>query len=253
MSDPNQEFQPPPPPFTPKPEPPAVEMSTPATLTGIFFEPGRVFDALRARPRFLIAGLVLLILTIGVTATVYKRIDMDQYIRDKMEKSPRAASQTPEQKEMGVKIGKMFGFVIPVFVPIGIAAGAALYLLGVMAFGGSIGYKKAVTVWVYSSLPPGVLGSIVAVLVLFLKAPDQIDPEHLLITNPGAFMGPDSSPVLVAVLSQFDLLRFYGLFLAAIGLRKLANLSSGSAWGVVLGFYLIRALLAICSAAIFGG
>jgi len=252
MSDPNQEFQPPPP-FTPKPEPPAVEMSTPATLTGIFFEPGRVFDALRARPRFLIAGLVLLILTIGVTATVYKRIDMDQYIRDKMEKSPRAASQTPEQKEMGVKIGKMFGFAIPVFVPIGIAVGAALYLLGVMAFGGSIGYKKAVTVWVYSSLPPGVLGSIVAVLVLFLKAPDQIDPEHLLITNPGAFMGPDSSPVLVAVLSQFDLLRFYGLFLAAIGLRKLANLSSGSAWGVVLGFYLIRALLAICSAAIFGG
>src|SRR5882672_941704 len=132
MSDPNQEFQPPPPPFTPKPEPPAVEMPTPATLTGIFFEPARVFGALRARPRFLIAGLVLLILTIGVTATVYKRIDMDQYIRDKMEKSPRAASQTPEQKEMSVKIGKMFGFVIPVFVPIGIAAGGALYLLGVM-------------------------------------------------------------------------------------------------------------------------
>jgi hypothetical protein len=189
-----------------------------------------------------------------VTAVVYKRIDMDQYIRDKMEKSSRNASQTPEQKEMGVKFGKIAGAVgIPVSVPISIAVGGAFYLLGVMAFGGSITYKKSVCVWVYSSLPPAVLGSIVAVLVLFLKAADQIDPEHLLITNPGAFMGPDSSPVVVAVLSQFDLLRFYGLFLAALGLKKLANLSSGSAWGVVLGFYLIRALLAICSAAIFGG
>ena len=260
MSVPNSEFQPPPPPppppppFTPKPEPPTVEMSTPATLTGIFFEPGRVFEALRSRPRFLIASLVLLILTIGVTAVVYKRIDMDQYIRDKMDKSSRGPSQTPEQKEMGVKIGKIVGAVgIPVSVPISIAIGGAFYLLGVMAFGGSIGYKKSIVVWVYSSLPPAVLGSIVAVLVLFLKAPDQIDPEHLLITNPGAFMAPDSSPVLVAVLSQFDLLRFYGLFLAALGLRKLGKLSSGSAWGVVLGFYLIRALLAICSAAIFGG
>ena len=66
-------------------------------------------------------------------------------------------------------------------------------------------------------------------------------------------MGADSSPVVVALLSQFDLLRFYGLFLAAIGLKKLAKLSSGSAWGVVIGFYAIRALLAVCSAAIFGG
>jgi len=255
MSDPNQEWQPPPPPgLAGTPEPAAETMSTPATLTGIFFEPGPIFEALRARPRFLAAGLILLFLTIGVTAVVYQRIDMGQYIREKMEKSPRNANQTEAQKEMGIKIGKIVGAIgIPASVPITIAGGAALYLLGVMAFGGSIGYKKSLAVWVYSSLPPAVLASVIAVLVLFLKAPDTIDPEHLLVTNPGAFMGTDSSPVLVAVLSQFDLLRFYGLFLAAIGLRKVAKISSGSAWSVVIGFYLIRAVLAVASAAIFGG
>ncbi len=255
MSDPNQEWQPPPPPDVAETTEAGGEtMSTPATLTGIFFEPGRTFAALRARPRFLVAGLILLLLTSGVTALVYKRIDMGQYIRDKMERSPRNANQTEEQKEMGVKIGKIVGAIgIPASVPLTIAAGAALYLLGVMAFGGSIGYKKSLAVWVYSSLPPAILGSLVAALVLFLKAPDTIDPEHLLITNPGAFMGPESSPVLVAVLSQFDLLRFYGLVLAAIGLKKVAKISSGSAWGVVIGFYVIRAVLAIASAAIFGG
>jgi hypothetical protein len=254
MSDPNQEWQPPSAPDLENPEAAGETMSTAATLTGIFFEPGRTFAALRARPRFLVAGLILLFLTIGVTALVYQRIDMGQYIRDKMERSQRNANQTEQQKEMAVKIGKIVGAVgIPASVPLTIAAGAGLYMLGVMAFGGSITYKRSLAVWVYSSLPPAILGSVVAVLVLFLKAPDTIDPEHLLVTNPGAFMGPESSPVLVAVLSQFDLLRFAGLVLAAIGLRKVARISSGSAWGVVLGFYLIRAVLAIASAAIFGG
>ncbi|HEY3104599.1 MAG TPA: Yip1 family protein, partial [Pyrinomonadaceae bacterium] len=185
---------------------------------------------------------------------VFQRIDMGEYIRQKMEQNPRNANQTEEQKEMGVKIGKIAGAVgIPVSVPITIAAGAALYLLGVMAFGGSIGYKQSLAVWTYSSFPPAILGTIIAVLVLFLKAADTIDPEHLLVTNPGAFMGTGSSPVVVAVLSQFDVLRFYGLFLAAIGLRKVAKISSGSAWGIVIGFFLIRAILGISAAAIFGG
>lgn len=255
MSDPNQRWQPPPPPPPmPTTEEPGPDMSTGATLTGIFFEPGRTFEALRKRPRFLIAGLVLLVLTIGVTALVYQRVDMGQYIRDKMERNPRNASQTEEQKEMGVKIGKIVAAVgIPASVPFTIAAGAALYLLGVMAFGGSIGYKKSLAVWIYSSFPPAILGTIIAVLVLFLKSAESLDPEHLLVTNPGAFMSSDSSPVLVAALGQFDLLRFYGLILAAIGLRKVAKISSGSAWAVVIAFYLIRAIMAISSAAIFGG
>jgi hypothetical protein len=93
----------------------------------------------------------------------------------------------------------------------------------------------------------------VAVLVLFLKAADTIDPEHLLVTNPGAFMAPDSSKVLTALLSQFDVLKFYGLFLAAIGLKKVAKISSGSAWGIVILLFVIRAVLGVASAAIFGG
>ena len=253
MSDPNQQWTPPPPPTPPTPEA-GPQMSTPATLTGIFFEPGGTFEALRVRPRFLIAALILVILTTVVDVALFTRVDMGQYIRDKMEQSSRSQGQTEEQKEMGVKIGKYIGAVAPpLSVPIVIAAGAALYLLGVMAFGGSIGYKKSVSVWTYSSLPPSVLGTVIALLVLFLKSPETIDPEHLLITNPGAFMNAQQSPVLTAFLSQFDILRFYGLFLAALGLRKMAKLSSGSAWGIVLGYWLIGLILAVCWRAIFGG
>jgi hypothetical protein len=254
MSDPNQVFQaPPPPPFAPTPPPPAVEMSTVETLTGIFFEPGRVFESFRTRPRFLIAGIILIVLTAIVTVALFTRVDMDAFIREKMDQSSSSAQQTEQQKDTVVKIMKIgFAAGIPASVPFLVAAGAALYLLGVMAFGGTISYSRALAVWVYSSLPPSVLGTLVAVLVLFLKAADTVDPKHLLITNPGALMGPDSSKILAAVLSQFDLLKFYGLFLAAIGLRKVAKLSSGSAWAIVIGFWLIGAILEIAGAAIGG-
>ena len=229
------------------------DMSTLETLTSIFFEPSRTFEALRNRPRFLVAGLILFVLTAAITAALYLRVDMGQFIRDQMEKSPNSAQQTEQQKEMGVRIGKIMGAVgVPASVPVTIAAGAALYLLGALAFGGSLGYKKALAVWVYSSIPPAVFSTFVIILVLFLKPPDTIDPEHLLVTNPGAFMSTESSPGLVAFLSQFDLLRFYGMFLAALGLRKVGKMSSGGAWGVVITLWLIGLVLAVGAKALFG-
>ena len=235
------------------PGPSQPEMSTPQTLTSIFFEPASTFEALRSRPRFLVAGLVMLILTVAVTACVYLRVDMDQYIRERMERSPNAAQQTEQQKEMGVRFGKIIGAVgIPLSVPITIAAGGALYLLGALAFGGSLNYKKALSVWTYSSIPPAFFATFVAILVLFLKSSESIDPEHLLVTNPGAFMSSESSPVLVGFLSQFDVLRFYGMFLAALGLRKVGKMSSGAAWGVVITLWVLGLIARVGSAALFG-
>jgi len=228
-------------------------MSTAETLTGIFFEPSRTYEALRARPRFLVAGLILLVLAVVVTVLLYARVDMGQYMRERIQSSPNAAQLTEEQIEMQVNIGKTFGMIaIPLSVPIVIAGGAALYLLGVMVFGGSITYRKSLSVWTYSSLPPSVIGALLAILILFIKSPDSIDPEHMVVTNPGALFGEDASKVLVAFLSQFDLLRFYGLFLAALGLRKVGKLSSGAAWGVVITLWVIGTVLRVGSAAIFG-
>src|SRR5215813_4521766 len=254
MSEANQEFQAPPPPsaYPATEAPTGPTMSTPEALANIFFEPSRVFEALRNRPRFLVAGVITVLLTAAVTFTMYQSIDMEQYIRDKMERSPRSAAQTEQQKEMGVKIGKSIGMAVPLIIPFTIAAGAALYLLAVIAFGGKMTYRQSLSVWCYSGLPPSVLATVVAILVLFLKSPDTIDPEHLLLTNPGAFLSQESSPALVAFLSQFDVVRFYGMFLAAIGLRKMAKLSSTSAWAIVIIFWLIILVLSVGSRALFG-
>ena len=87
------------------PAPTGPEMSTGETLTGIFFEPSRTFEALRVRPRFLVAGLIVLILTCLVTAVMFARVDMAQFIRDQIEKSPRAAGKLCVNSNTSLSVG----------------------------------------------------------------------------------------------------------------------------------------------------
>jgi hypothetical protein len=87
------------------------------------------------------------------------------------------------------------------------------------------------------------------------KPADSIDlshPESIAQANLGMLVGASSSPVLYALLSSLDLFQFYGLFLGALGLKKVGRLSSGSAWTIVLGLYVLKTVLRVGWAAAFG-
>ena len=241
----------------------APDMPTPATLANIFFEPGATFDALRARPRFLVAALILVLLALSVTLLIFQKMSFEQVVRRAVEGSPRTQQLTPDQKEQIIRqqsgpIGKAFAYGIPtVGVAVVIAAGAALYMLGASLMGGRLSYKQALAVWTYSSFPPAVLGTLLAVVLLFLKSADDLDFNRpgagLVVTNLGALIGPGGSPILRAALSWFDLFTFYGMFLAATGLRKVGKLSSGAAWGIVIAMWVLGLLFGVARAALFGG
>jgi hypothetical protein len=239
----------------------SVEMSTPTTLTSIFFEPGRTFEALRERPRFLVAAIIIVVLSLVVTFLIFNKIDYAAFMREQITKGPRGDQMTPEQVDAAVgfytgPIGKVFIYVIPIIgTAIFIAAGGALYLLGAMLMGGRLRYKQAVSVWTYSSFPPAVLGAIAAVIVVLLTPAEDVNPAQpggLVRANLSVILGPGSSPALVSLLSSFDVFTLYGLFLAAIGLRKVGKMSSGSAWAIALGLWIIGVVLKVGWAALFG-
>jgi uncharacterized membrane protein len=220
------------------------DMSTPQTLTGIFLEPTRTFEALRARPRFLVAAIIIVVLSIVVTFLVLNKIDYAAFMRDQITKGPRGDQMTPEQIDMAVgfwtgPIGKVVIYVLPVFVAAAvIAAGGAIYLLGSMLMGGVIRYKQAVSVWTYSSFAPAVVGAIAGVIVVLLTPAEDINPSQpggIVRANLGVLLPHGSSPALGALLGSFDLFSFYGLFLAALGLRKVGKMSTRSGalrWGL---------------------
>lgn len=238
------------------------EMSTSETLTNIFFEPGRTFEALRARPRFLVAALIITALTTLFTILFFEKVNFEQFMRDQIENSPRTAQMTREQKDQAIRtqtspIVKGISYVSPVIgLTIFIAAGAALYMLGAMLMGGPMSYKQALSVWTYSSYAPGILAMMASMLLLFLKPREDIDLARgaggLLQANLGLLVGNDASPMLASILRSFDIFSFFGLFLAVIGLRKVARLSSGAAWAVALGIWLLGILAKVVWAAVFG-
>ena len=237
------------------------EMSTPETLSGIFLEPSRTFEALRARPRFLVAAIIILALSLVVTFLIFNKIDYAAFMRDQITKGPRGDQMTPEQVDQAVgfwtgPIGKVFIYVFPIIgTAVYVAAGGALYLLGSMLMGGVIRYKQAVSVWTYSSFAPAVLGSIAGVLVVLLTPAEDINPSQpggVVRANLGVLLPHGSSPALGALLGSFDIFTFYGLFLAALGLRKVGKMSSGAAWTVAVGLWAIAVLIKVGWAAAFG-
>jgi hypothetical protein len=245
-----------------EPPPDGPQMTTVETLTGIFFEPGRTFESLRARPRFIAAAAITAILTCVFTITFFQRAGYENVMRAAIENSPRSDQMSPEQKERALAIYanpavKAINYVSPLIAVAAIyAAGAALYLLGVMLMGRSISYLQALSVWTYSSFAPSVLAILVSLVLLFLKSQDELETmqpgRSLARANLGILVDPKASPVLAALLGSFDIFVFYGLFLAALGLRKVARLSAGAAWGIALGLWLVGIILKIALAAATG-
>lgn len=253
---------PPPPPFPQAEQYTGPQLSTSETLSGIFFDPARVFESFRPRPRFLVAAIIITVLTLIFTISFFQRVGYENVMRSAVENNPRADQMSEEQKDRMLDIYrnpiiKAFTYVSPIFsMAAFFAVGAAIYLLGVMAMGKPTTYSRMLAVWTYSTLPPFLLAMLANFVLLFLKSPDELDMAQLgrglVHANLSFLVDSKASPVLATLLGAFDVFKFYGLFLASLGLQKVAKLSSGAAWTVVLAIWLIGTVIAIAWALITG-
>lgn len=261
MQEPNStEWTPPPPPehITPDEKP---EMSEVATLGNIFFEPGRTFEDLRRKPRFIAATIIMAVLITAFSFGIYYKVGdekMRDFAAEQIDKSPQAGSMSRQDRESGINVAMTIGTVVryamPVLVIIGLLLGGLIYWLASKAFGGSGGFLHAVSTWVYASLPPVVVSMLASFIALAFKNPDDIDMEAVqsgtgvLPSSLAALVDGKTMPFPAAFLSMFDLFLIWGWALAIIGLQKTMRLSSGSAWAITLilaavhlGFKLIGA------------
>jgi uncharacterized membrane protein len=65
-------------------------------------------------------------------------------------------------------------------------------------------------------------------------------------------MDATAHPVLATAVGSLDLFAIFGLFLAALGLRKVTRISAGAAWGIVIAIWLIGVVIRIAFASMFG-
>lgn len=244
------------------PATPGPSMSTANTLTGIFLEPGRTFEALRERPRFLVAAGIILVALGLFNFLAIQRVGYDNLIRASIEANPRLTNMSAEQKEQIIE-SQSSGFFrvlnssVPVLIfVVSLFAGSAMYLFGAVLAGKNLNYHQSLSVWTYSSLPPTLLLMIANMIVLFLKSPGDIDfggsASGLVHANLGLLVNARTSPVLRTALASIDLFVIYGLFLATLGISKVTRSTAGTASMIVLVTWFIFFILRVCGAFLFG-
>src|SRR6185295_9181213 len=133
---------------------------------------------------------------------------------------------------------------------------AALYLLGILAFGGRMNFWQSLAMLFYAAVPIITIQKLLGLVLLYLKSPDDVHPilgqETLVQDNLGVLFSPASHPVLFVLATAIGLLSFYGLWLKATGLKNAGyRVSSGTAWGVAVTFWLLGTLFVTGLTALF--
>lgn len=267
FNEPNQsEYRVPPPPSFPEdiePQEPVPVISEPASLASIFYEPARVFESFRAKPRFFLATLICMVLLVTFTSLYFKKVNYEKFMRAAIENSPRASQMSQQDIDKAVEmqsgpIAKTIGVYIgpPVAILISFVIGGLLYMLGAMIMGGKLTFTQGWAVWAYSSFPPFVLALLLNILLVFVKDPESYDivagSKGLVQANLGFLVSMKQSPILHTLLSSVDLFAFYGMFLAAMGLRIVGKISSGMAWTIVIALFALRVAASVLGASLFG-
>jgi len=239
------------------------QMSEVATLSNIFFEPGKTFEDLRRKPRFIMAFVIIAIFASLFAFGFGQKMGEERFRRffvEQIERNPAASGASEEQKsrQVGIQmtIVNVSRYLTPLLLLIFFAIGSLVYWLAAKAMGGTIGFMQAVSVWIYSSFPPTVVSAVANLLILFLKSADDIDiaasSRGLVNANPSLLFGDKEMPVLTTLISTIDLFAIWGLVLAAIGLQKVAKLSKGASWAIVLILTLLGITFRVVSAVVSG-
>jgi Yip1 domain len=116
---------------------------------------------------------------------------------------------------------------------------------------GGMRFKQVFAIVCYCGLP-GVVSSILTVVVIFLKNPDDFNLQNPLAFNIGAFMDPNSgSKFVYSLAGSMDLFFFWTILLLAIGLKAAAGKRLTFA-GALVAVLVPWAILIVAKAAIIG-
>jgi len=238
-------------------------------VTGIFFEPARVFRNLRSHPHWIGAFLIIVVLSLVYSFAFVQRITPERIVEhmvskvaempapftpppqalDKMRTDQMSALKNPVERA-----GGMVKAVVGLFV-LGTLA-AALCLVLVLVFGGRINFWQALAVVFWAWLPVIVIQKILGLVILYLKSPDDLHPirnqDTTLQDNLSLLVSGADHPVLFVLLSFIGLTWFYYLWLRAKGLHYGGTkVSSGAGWSVSIILYILVMLFALATTALF--
>jgi hypothetical protein len=209
----------------------AAAPSTPLweDFVDIFAQPSAVY-ARRREGRY---GLALLVLAALTAAVFFATRPLLQPMFDRMmdAQAEAMARQNPNMtEEQRASTKATMDRVSNVFVPLGAVVGAPVLVLitagilfGVSRLGDApVSYGQAATIVTYAQVPR-LLGSLAGAGVLAVKDANELPPLQGALVGPVLLLPRDASPVLVGLLSRFDLFTLWATVLVGIGVAVMAR------------------------------
>ncbi|HUE54739.1 MAG TPA: YIP1 family protein [Candidatus Udaeobacter sp.] len=208
---------------TPIPAPESQASLSPfARIIGVFFSPKNTFEDIVRKPGWITPVLVSTVLSIIAVIALNQRVNWREYIAQQIEKNPRAAQLSADQKQQQIEVSAKFTvaivYVAGIFVPACFALVVGLVMMGAynLLAGAGARFSAALSIVAHAALV-GIVSTPLFLVVLFLKPPGSIDPENPLATNLGVLLPEESAKWLVALCKSFDIFTIWTLILIAIG------------------------------------
>ena len=226
-------------------------------LIGVLVSPGKTFEAIAARPTWLIAMVALVIVGVLVGTMISGKIDFEEAIIQSLEEQDRQLSedQTQQAIDIGEKIARVMTVAGPlVFQPIVYLLVALVFMVLLNVLGGELTFVRSLAVTVHGMMPRLVLAllSIPVILGRDEFSAKELESGGVMASNPGAFLGEDAGPGLVALLSSFDIFSLWTIALLVIGFAIAARVSKGTAAAGVIGLWIVYVLGKVGVAALRG-
>jgi hypothetical protein len=202
-------------------------------LIGIYFEPTKTFEDISRKGSWVAMFIVVSILAMASAYVVNLRIDRETRIRQSLEMSPIKLSD--QQKETALKaamehppgVMERFGFLAaPIGILIAYALMAAAFLLVFVLMGSGLTFKKTLTTTFWAMGPPGIIFSLVSIVLMYVKDPDklELDPSMNVASNLGILIADQKAhPVLTSLLSSLDIFSLWNIVLLSIGFAAVSE------------------------------
>ena len=176
-------------------------------LVGVLVSPSKTFEAISAKPSWLIAMVALVIVGLVASTLISGKIDFEDVIRQSLEEQNRqlGEEQTQQAIEVGEKIARVTTILGPlVFQPIVYLLLGLVFMVVFKVLGGDLTFVKSLAVTVHGMMPRLVLGLLSIPVILGREefSAEELQSGGVVMSNAGAFAGEDAGPGLVALLSS---------------------------------------------------
>lgn len=235
-----------------------VSISLTDALSGIFYEPSEIFEAVKKSAKknyWLIPLIILVIISIISTFLVMNDEELVSEIKSKQsaamkeqfDKAVKEGKMTQEQADQQIEQSeKMFGgSMLLIFGLFGSVFGiififflkALIYWGGLKIFKGNAGFTDILNVLGLSSIITSIQMVIGTALAIFTG-------KILINIGPVLFINEEiTSKNLFNFLANFDLLHIWYLIIVGIGLAKISNLKTSISISFVFALWFIWVLL----------